>query len=60
MSRFIKLILVVGVVVLSGCKDKGKDFIGHWENIKDAKSSSLDISYSDGIYHIDVNSLDNI
>lgn len=45
-------------VLLSGCNDKGHDFVGHWADVKDPKNSYLDISISDGIYHVDVTKLD--
>ncbi|WP_411566815.1 hypothetical protein ACLIN3_27270 (plasmid) [Pseudomonas orientalis] len=44
---------------LSGCKEKGGDFVGHWADVKNPTTSFLDIDYSDGVYHIDVNSFDS-
>lgn len=56
--QVIRIVALAGLFALAGCKDKGKDFVGHWTDIKDPQNSSLDITYSDGVYHVDVNSLD--
>lgn len=46
-------------IFLSGCKEKGGDFIGHWVDLKNPTTSYLDINFSDGVYHINVNSFDS-
>lgn len=53
-----KSLVLVGFIALAGCKDKGKEFVGHWPDVKEPNTSSLDISYSDNIYHVNVNSID--
>lgn len=58
MENMIKLVAIAAFVLLVGCKDKGHEFIGHWANVKDPTNSYLDISFSDGIYHVDVSSFD--
>lgn len=58
MKKAIKLAVVAAFFVLVGCKDKGSEFVGHWADVKDPNNSYLDISYSDGVYHVNVSSLD--
>lgn len=58
MKKTNKFALMAVFVLLSGCNDKGHDFVGHWVDVKDPKTSYLDINYSDGIYHVDVSSFD--
>jgi hypothetical protein len=46
--------LVAFLSILTGCKDdKGKEFIGHWVSEKPAARKTVDISFSDGMYHVD-------
>jgi hypothetical protein len=58
MSNIIRFIIFAGILVIAGCKDKGKDFVGHWADVKEPATSYLDITYSDNVYHINVNSID--
>lgn len=53
-----KFIVLAVALALSGCKDKGEKFIGHWQDVKEPDTSYLDITYSDKVYHVNVNSLD--
>lgn len=48
-------VMLMTFLLLTGCKDKGSEFIGGWVEIgkADGKASYLNIKYSDGIYHID-------
>jgi hypothetical protein len=48
------VIIVAFFAVLTGCKDdKGHGFIGHWVGEKAASRKFVDISFSDGVYHVD-------
>lgn len=57
MHKKLKALIGVAIVVLlAGCGiDKGKDFVGHWVevNSQDKTPATLDISYEEGLYHID-------
>lgn len=52
------MIILSGILVIAGCNDKGKNFVGHWEDIKEPTTSYLEISFSDNFYHVDVHSID--
>lgn len=60
MNNTIKSVILAAIFCMAGCKDKGQDFIGHWEGQGSAQRTSLDISYSDGIYHVNYNSPDPV
>jgi hypothetical protein len=54
MSKYMIAVLVTIFAILAGCKDdKGHGFIGHWVGEKAAERKSVDISFSDGVYHVD-------
>lgn len=52
-------ITLLSAFLLTGCNDKGKDFVGHWyqENAKN-KPNDINITFSDGVYHINTNMYD--
>lgn len=56
MQKSLKAVLSVVVLgaalLLSGCKDKGAAFIGHWMTTEE-HPSELTITYDEGVYHID-------
>jgi hypothetical protein len=61
MSKFKIAMLLAAFAILNGCKDdKGSEFVGHWVNQQTSSRSYVDISFSDGIYHIDFASPDPI
>lgn len=59
--RKCKLAFGLIAIILAGCNsEKGKDFIGHWEGQESASRTSMDIAFSDGIYHVDYHSPDAV
>lgn len=53
---FFGIIVFLIAIVLTGCKDKGGGFIGHWvEKTNNNNPSTIDIAYNDGVFHIDYN-----
>ncbi|EAW9501270.1 hypothetical protein NYF95_002426 [Salmonella enterica] len=61
MNKYIFIIIsLVSFIFMTGCKDKGQDFIGSWKQLTDDKyPSHILIKYDEGIYHVDVNSLNS-
>lgn len=54
------IVLIFSIITLMGCKDKGHEFIGKWEQLTEEKyPSEIVISYADSVYHVDVNALDS-
>jgi hypothetical protein len=54
MSKYMIAVLFTVFAILAGCKDnKGHEFIGHWVDVKKDSRMFVDISFSDGIYHVD-------
>ncbi|WP_234817359.1 hypothetical protein [Candidatus Williamhamiltonella defendens] len=48
------MLLLSVALVLSGCKDKGEAFVGHWVEASDNEyPSELTVNYEDGIFHVD-------
>lgn len=47
-------VLVALSLALTGCNDKGRDFIGHWKEIDAQHPFELDIKYDDGLFHVDL------
>jgi hypothetical protein len=61
MSKYTVFVFVVFFAILTGCKDdKGKGFIGHWVGEKPAARKSVDISFSEGVYHVDFSRPDRV
>lgn len=52
------VILLCIAFALSACKgEQGKAFIGHWYQVDKAKyPADINITYDDGVFHIDENS----
>ena len=49
------VIMLSSIFTLTGCKEKGSAFIGHWMQIQvkeDRKPASLDIELDDGVFHV--------
>lgn len=54
MPKIINVLSLAAFCLVAGCgEEKGKDFIGHWQGQGSASRSSLDISHTEGSYHID-------
>lgn len=51
------VITLLTMLILVGCKDEqGKAFIGHWYQITEKdKPNDVNISYDDGVFHVDDN-----
>ncbi|KFW97759.1 hypothetical protein [Pectobacterium carotovorum] len=60
MKRFFLFALtIIATLMISGCEDKGQGFIGSWGQVSgDKYPAHISIKYDDGVYHVDVNSLD--
>lgn len=54
---FLALLTLSAALTLTGCKDdKGSAFVGHWYQETDKKHpNDINISYDDGVFHIDEN-----
>ncbi|EJX5188425.1 hypothetical protein ACGG0V_004563 [Salmonella enterica] len=52
-------VLIFSIITLVGCNDKGHEFIGKWEQLTEEKyPSEIVISYTDSVFHVDVNAFD--
>lgn len=52
LKAIVSVVLLGAALLLTGCKDKGEAFIGHWMTTE-AHPSELTITFDDGMYHVD-------
>ncbi|AWK15629.1 hypothetical protein REG_1659 [Candidatus Regiella insecticola LSR1] len=51
-----RMVLLALALLLTGCKDKGKAFVGHWVEITNNEHpTDMKITYDNGVFHIDKN-----
>ncbi|EEE2004220.1 hypothetical protein CI266_004630 [Salmonella enterica subsp. enterica serovar Kotte] len=57
LKKHFTLAIIIASVLLSGCKDKGEEFIGKWKSVNPRNEkiiTTIDIKRSGDIFHIDV------